>query len=402
MFNNVYNSTFAKVANISQRGSRQADLSLLQTDTLDPEVGSLLWADGIGCGGDLDREIIARSAASKSARFGNRVYAIVPIYVTSICAEHCVYCNFRAGNKGAEIERIRLSDPELAHEAIHLIKDKGLRVLELVYATDPEVRVDSMCRHVEMVRRLLDREGGGVVGINAEALDETEYHRLRDAGLTFSVLWQETYDRARYRELHPGSTKKTKFEYRLEAYERMVAAGISTIGMGVLSGLADWRADWAMLMEHEAYLHREYGVVPAILGVPRLKPAAGAILQETPFVPSRSEFLVAIALHNIFSPQCMAFVNTREAWDTCVEMCRGGGSLFTFNCSTIPGGYSLGHRGYQFPTGSYDAPVFAAKLSALGMKPVFDWRYAEVEIGHPAPVEACSVCTVSSSLTGLL
>ena len=200
---------------------------------------------------------------------------------------------------------------------------------------------------------------------------------LRSAGLAFAVLWQETYDRTRYRELHPGSTKKTKFEYRLEAYERMLAAGICKLGMGVLSGLADWKKDWAMLMEHESYLYRAYGVGAGILGVPRLKSAAGAVLQTTSFIPTRQEFLVALAIHNLFSPGTVAFVNTREDWNLCVDMARGGGCLFTFNCSTIPGGYSLGRRGYQFPTDTYDAPVFAAELKKLGLKPVFDWVLEE-------------------------
>jgi 2-iminoacetate synthase len=157
------------------------------------DVVPLLWEEEFGKAGALDRAILGRSAALKSALYGGRVFAIVPIYVTSICSEQCVYCNYRAGNKGMGVERRRLSDPELQQEARYLVEQKGLRVLELVYATDPRMRVDAMCRHVELLRRLLDSRGGGLVAISAEALEESEYRRLVGAGLSISVLWQETY-----------------------------------------------------------------------------------------------------------------------------------------------------------------------------------------------------------------
>ncbi len=338
----------------------------------------LLWEEELGAGGALDRAILDHAAALKSAHYGSRVFAIVPIYVTSICSEQCVYCNYRAGNKGIGVERRRLSDPELEHEALYLVEQKGLRVLELVYATDPRMRVDAMCRHVELLRRLLDSRGGGLVAISAEALDEGEYRRLVSAGLSISVLWQETYDKSRYPMLHPGKTKKANFEYRMDAYERMLLAGVPHVGIGVLSGLAEWRQDWAMLMLHEEYLRRQYGRGATILGIPRLKRAPGALLQESPFTPTRQEFLVTVALHNIFSPTTAAFVSTREEWDVCVELARGGGCLFTLNCSTTPGGYSLQHGGCQFTSHSYDAPVYSAKLRSEGLEPVFLWKHQDL------------------------
>ena len=293
-------------------------------DSLRPMVASdyapFFWSEGFGLGGELDQAIIARSAEVKAALYGGRVFVIVPIYVTSICEEQCLYCNFRGGNKGIGVERRRLTDDELEQEALYLIEQKGLRVLELVYSTDPRMRVDAMCRHVELLRRLLDRHGGGLVGISAEALEESDYRRLIDAGLCWSVLWQETYDKARYAVLHPGKTKKANFEYRLDAYERMLAAGVEHVGIGVLSGLSDWRRDWAMLMLHEEYLQQHYGGGATILGTPRLKLAPGALLQESPYTPTRQEFLATVALHNMFSPTTAPFVSTREDWDVCVEL----------------------------------------------------------------------------------
>ena len=57
------------------------------------------------------------------------------------------------------------------------------------------MRADVICRHVELTGRLLARSGGGAVGVNAEPFSGADYRRLRDAGVAFVALWQETYDR---------------------------------------------------------------------------------------------------------------------------------------------------------------------------------------------------------------
>jgi 2-iminoacetate synthase len=376
MFSARYQAAWEQIAGLRQRRARA--LAALRPQAASDFV-PLFWQEEFGIGGALDRAILDRAAELKSAHYGSRVFAIVPIYVTSICSEQCVYCNYRAGNKGIGVERRRLSDQELEQEALYLVEQKGLRTLELVYATDPRMRADTMCRHVELLRRLLDSRGGGLVAISAEALDESEYRSLVNAGLSISVLWQETYDKSRYPMLHPGKTKKANFEYRMDAYDRMLLAGVPHVGIGVLSGLAEWRQDWAMLMLHEEYLRQQYGRGATVLGIPRLKRAPGALLQESPFTPTRQEFLVTVALHNIFSPTTAAFVSTREEWDVCVELARGGGCLFTLNCSTTPGGYSLQHGGCQFTSHSYDAPVYSAKLRSEGLEPVFLWNHQDLE-----------------------
>ncbi|MBC8525427.1 MAG: hypothetical protein ISS28_05290 [Candidatus Cloacimonetes bacterium] len=57
-------------------------------------------------------------------------------------------------------------------------------------------------------------------------MDKDEYHQLKLAGVDFVVLWQETYNKEIYNSLHSSKTKKSDFEYRLNAYERMLNAGI--------------------------------------------------------------------------------------------------------------------------------------------------------------------------------
>jgi len=341
-----------------------------------PGAARMLWAADRSSG-TLDLLLLARATTRRQARHASRLYSVVPLYVTSYCMESCHYCSFRANNPEMKNARHRLSDSELLREAAYLMDEKGFRVIELVYAEDPETRVDAMVRQVSLVRRLLDQRGGGMVGLNAESLETGDYRRLAAAGVTFAVLWQETYDRDRYAELHPTRAKKSWFDYRLDTWERMLAGGIRHVGLGVLSGLADWRRDWAMLMQHEAHIARNCGVGAAILGLPRLKPAPGAPLTASAETPTDQELLRAVAVHTLFAPGTRPFVSTREPWELMVKLASGGGCLFTLNCSTTPGGYTGAPEHGQFPVHSYDAPVYGPRLLELGFRPEFQWRFPD-------------------------
>ncbi len=329
-----------------------------------------------GQGGALDAALAARARQCKLERFAARVFPVSPLYVTSVCKERCTYCNYRAGSTDPDLRRVRLTDAELEREVRFLVEERGLRAVELVYASDPLLTVDDICRHVELAARVLARHGAPVVGLSAEPATAGEYRRLRDAGLKFSVVWMETYDPVRYRELHPGRQTKADFFWRLESYERMIEAGLEGIGYGVLSGLANWRRDWSMLAAHQRWLRRHYGRGPNILGIPRLRPAPGAPYAEQALRPGDTAFRSLVAWHNGLFPDVLPFVSTREDFEMCLELAAGGGCLFTFNCSTVPGGYTLPNRGAQFRTGDYDTRLYAGRLQAAGLEADWAWQSA--------------------------
>lgn len=331
---------------------------------------------GFGSGGPLDAATAARARLAKLERFGGAVFPVSPLYVTSVCKERCTYCNYRAGSTDPGLLRVRLTDAELEREVRFLAEERGLRAVELVYASDPRITVDDICRHVELTARILSRFGRPVVGLSAEPVSAEEYRRLRNAGLAFAVVWMETYDPARYRELHPGRQTKTDFYWRLNSYERMFESGLEMAGYGVLSGLADWRRDWSMLAAHQRWLRAHCGRGPEILGIPRLRPAPGAPYDPGGFLPDDGVFRSLVAWHNSLFPAVLPFVSTRESFETCLQLAAGGGCLFTLNCSTVPGGYTLTHRGAQFETGNYDAQRFAPRLRAAGLAPDWAWRAA--------------------------
>ena len=325
---------------------------------------------------ELYHYIVEKARHSTRSLFHNDVFSIVPVYVTSICNECCTYCNYQQDNS-KNVSRLRLTDDELMKEIRFLAEQKGLRTVELVYSSDPMMDADTICRHVDFVKRYIENSGGGLVGLNAPSFNESEYRSLVSAGLDFAVLWQETYDEEVFKKVHPINTRKSNFHYRLNTQDRMIAGGLVNIGLGVLSGLADWRKDWGMLFAHQAYLRNLYGINAPIIGVPRLKPVAGSQYYPKDLVPSDEEFLLCIALQKIFNPPSLPFINTRESWDFCINASQGGGVLFTFNCHTVPGGYTSEKKGHQFPSFNFDVSKFRDKAVKRGINPLMKWNFAE-------------------------
>ena len=313
MFSDIYAQEWSKVNDIlSKPAPEDIDFNDIKYQHSASLSASLLTLKP-ECSDTLFQKIVKIAKSKKESLYSNHIFPIVPLYVTSICNESCQYCNYRVSNQ-IQIERLRLDDKELIHEAEYLIHEKGFNSIELVYSTDPFFRVDSICRHIELIKKSFQSVGGGLVGLNAEAFDENEYGLLKSAGLDFIVLWQETYNKDVYKQIHPGNTKKSKFKYRLNAYERMLSAGFEQIGMGVLSGLADWRHDWAMLLMHQEYLRKAYNMKSPIVGIPRLKSSEGAIIKTTTHIPSDNEFLLCVATQSIFDPHSLPFVNTTTSF----------------------------------------------------------------------------------------
>lgn len=89
-------------------------------------------------------------------------------------------------------------------------------------------------------------------------LKAEEYAELKKHGLNGVICFQETYNKARYNVYHPRGMK-SKFEWRVNGFDRMGQAGVHSIGMGVLIGLEEWRTDVTMMAYHLRYLQKSIG-----------------------------------------------------------------------------------------------------------------------------------------------
>src|SRR5437879_11754758 len=102
----------------------------------------------------------------------------------------------------------------------------------------------------------------------------SDYVPIVRAGAEGLVVYQETYQRAVYAELHTAGPKRD-FDYRLDCPERAYAAGFRRIGIGALFGLWRWQDEAIALAAHVDYLLRYCWQAQITVSLPRLRPAAG-------------------------------------------------------------------------------------------------------------------------------
>jgi 2-iminoacetate synthase len=309
-------------------------------------------------------EIQAAANRVRARGAAKTVEFIIPVYLTSFCRNECLYCGYRQSNPIAERIRLNLED---FNKQLDLILSWGHRQIELVLSDDPEFGPATVARYVAATRRKLDALGGGIVALCSPVYPQEDYVRLREAGLDWVVEWQETYDRPHFDRWHFAGSPKRNFESRLDLWDRVLAAGITKIGMGVLLGLYDFRHDALAVIEHGNYLRRAYGIEPHALGIPRMKPARGVLASQKPnrFTVSDDDFRLVVSVYHLAFPASRLFFNTRESYDLNISLVAAG-DLFTVDCETLPGAYLRRHLPGQFST--HDYPPRREVMATLGQR----------------------------------
>src|SRR5256714_7123849 len=136
-----------------------------------------------------------------------------------------------------------------------------------------------------------------------------EYRPVVQAGADGLVVYQETYDRAIYNELHTAGPKRD-FNGRLDCAERGYEAGFRRLGVGVLFGLAPWTQDARALAAHLEYLFKKCWQAQISVSLPRLRPAAGGFHPR--FSMSDRELAQLVCAFRITFPQVNIVLSTRE------------------------------------------------------------------------------------------
>jgi 2-iminoacetate synthase len=237
-----------------------------------------------------------------------------------------------------------MSVEEVGAEAAYLLQ-QGYSDIELVAATDPDLlNSERASRFIEATK-----DAGAVnVGINFFPLCHTEdYQRLSEVGCTFAIVWQETYLSGIYRTMHPRGPK-ANMRYRIDAHDRALRGGIKTVGVAFLGGLADWRFEALATISHAQYLQNEYGA-NIIFGMPRWKYGKSTPMHVAPSFYGDKDYELVGILYSLAIPDSLVWFSTREHFDLSVQCARGGGCLFTLDCSTEVSGYTKPEGTEQFP-----------------------------------------------------
>jgi len=281
------------------------------------------------CSDPALEEMARRSAALTRRHFGRTMRMFAPLYLSNECVNNCAYCGFSRDNA---ILRVTLEIEQVAAEALHLAAE-GFRNVLLVAGEHPKFVSGG---YLQQCLERLTREIPSL-SLEVAPMETEEYIPLVAAGAEGLVVYQETYDRSVYRELHTAGPKKD-YDWRLEAPERAYAAGFRRLGVGVLFGLSDWRGEAEALAAHLFHLQRVCWTSQITVSLPRLRPAAGSFEPRCSF-EDRDLTQLICALRITF-PQIGIILSTREHAPLRDAMAPLGITMMSAGSHTEPGGYT--------------------------------------------------------------
>ena len=300
-------------------------------------------------------------------RFGHTISLFIPLYLTNSCTNSCVYCGFHISNP---MPRTILTFEEMENEFKAIKRLGPFENILLVTGENPaKAGVPYLSKALDIAKRYFAN-----LKIEVMPLKVEEYQELIEHGLNGVICFQETYNKNRYNFYHPRGMK-SKFEWRVNAPDRMGQAGIHSIGMGVLIGLEDWRTDVTFLAHHLRYLQRKYWRTKYSVNFPRMRPAENGGFQPNVIMTDKELAQLTFAMR-IFDHDVDISYSTRETPFIRNHMAQLGVTTMSAESKTEPGGYFTYPQALeQFAVSDERTALeVAASLSAQGIEPVWkDW-----------------------------
>jgi 2-iminoacetate synthase len=279
-----------------------------------------------------DHHLEAMAQASRSLtlqNFGRTMRLFAPLYISNECINNCKYCGFSRDNP---ILRVTLSVDEVVAEAQHLA-GQGFRQILLVAGEHPKfVSRDYLA---ECVRALAPDFSS--ISIEVGPMETEDYVSIVEAGAEGLVVYQETYNRGVYAEMHTGGPKRD-FNFRLDCVERGYAAGFRRLGIGALIGLSRWQDEAIALAAHLEHLFKNCWQAQITVSLPRLRPAAGGF--RPLFSMTDRELAQLVCALRITFPQLGIVLSTRETATLRDALALIGVTMMSAGSHTEPGGYT--------------------------------------------------------------
>jgi len=283
---------------------------------------------------DDDMELLERMA--RRARdlteqyFGKVVLLYVPLYLSDFCTNGCTYCGYSTVSE--PYQRKKLETGEIREEMAAL-KKNGFDSILLLTGGD---RKRSSVQYIADAVRIASEFFSEII-LEIYALTQEEYRIVLEAGASGLTIYQETYDRELYDKVHLYGEKKN-YDYRLEAPERAIAAGLKHINIGALLGLGGAVRDMFMAGVHGDYLQRKYPEVELCLSYPRIRPAGSASGPADPVNDVR--FVRFILATRLFLPRVGVSISTRENAQIRDHLVGLGMTRMSAGSRTTVGGYA--------------------------------------------------------------
>lgn len=278
----------------------------------------------------------------KLAYYGNRIVLFAPLYLSNYCVNGCLYCPYHAKNK--EIPRRKLTQEEIRAEVIAL-QDMGHKRLAIEAGEHPkENPLEYILESMKTIYSIKHKIGAiRRVNVNIAATTVENYRKLKEAEIGTYILFQETYHKKRYQELHPTGPK-SDYNYHTEAHDRAMQAGIDDVGLGVLFGLEGYDYELVGLIMHAEHLEAAFGVGPHTISVPRVKPAVDINPDDFDNGFPDDMFEKIIALIRVTVPYTGMIISTRENKQVREKALEYGISQVSGGSRTSVGGYTEEER----------------------------------------------------------
>ena len=281
--------------------------------------------------------IYALARQIKKDFYGNRIVMFAPLYLSNYCVNGCTYCPYHMQNKC--ISRKKLSQEEIVKE-VTALQDMGHKRLALEAGEHPTMNpIEYILESIKTIYSIQHKNGAiRRVNVNIAATTVENYRKLKEAGIGTYILFQETYHKESYEQLHPTGPK-SDYAYHTEAMDRAMEGGIDDVGLGVLFGLELYRYELAGLLMHAEHLEAVHGVGPHTISVPRLKRADDINPDDFDNGISDEIFEKLIALIRISVPYTGMIISTRESAAVRARALELGVSQISGASRTSVGGY---------------------------------------------------------------
>lgn len=289
---------------------------------------------------EKNQEIYALAKQIKNDFYGNRIVMFAPLYLSNYCINGCVYCPYHL--KNTHIRRKKLSQEEIRREVIAL-QDMGHKRLAIEAGEDPvHSPIEYILESIETIYSIKHKNGDiRRVNVNIAATTVENYKRLKEAGIGTYILFQETYHKESYVNLHPTGPKHD-YIYHTEAMDRAMQGGIDDVGIGVLFGLELYKYEFAGLLMHAEHLEAAFGVGPHTISVPRIRHADDIDASTFDKGINDDTFAKIVACIRISVPYTGMIISTRES-----KSCRE--RVLNLGVSQISGGSRTSVGGYVEP-----------------------------------------------------
>ena len=296
--------------------------------------------------------------------FGTNISLFTPLYISNYCENYCTYCGYNCKNN---IHRGKLSIEEIQKE-FEAISKTGLEdILILTGESRTASNVEYIGEAVKLAKKYFSS-----ISIEIYPLNTDEYKYLCKCGADFVCVYQETYNKQRYKQLHLAGPKSV-FEYRFYAQERAALAGMRGVSLGILFGLDDFRKDAFSTAVHAYLLQQKYPNIKIGFSVPRLRPYIHEHKEQNPYYVNEKQLFQALCAYRLFMPFSDITISTRERAgfrDNVIGVCA---TKISAGVKTSVGGHKDEAKGdEQFEiSDSRSVAEIVSTIKQKGLYPVF-------------------------------